>query len=241
MIEPEPIRLKERIDALASDELAELHAYTNERPSPALQQQMLAALEAQAGSWGAPTKTIHSVGWRAFHVLALSAALLASFVFWAVTRKTEPTVSRPAPPAPLAAPKLDPTVARGPVTTAPSPLPELKPPARPQPTRKAARPAVDETPQGASDPLAELKLLARARRVLPSRAEAALALSEEHAQLYPRGALAEEREVLAIEALLKLERVVEAERRAHAFLRAFPDSSQRPRLSLWLTQRADKP
>ena len=87
-----------------------------------------------------------------------------------------------------------------------------------------------------SDALEELKLLTRARRVLPSRPEASLALSAEHAQLYPRGALAEEREVLAIEALLKLGRASEARQRVRAFVRRFPDSSQRARLDALLAR-----
>jgi hypothetical protein len=92
-----------------------------------------------------------------------------------------------------------------------------------------------------TDPIEELKLLTRARRVLPSRPATTLALSAEHARLYPRGALAEEREVLAIEALLKLGHNIQARQRARAFLREFSDSSQRARLAALLAQKQPAP
>jgi hypothetical protein len=43
--------------------------------------------------------------------------------------------------------------------------------------------------------------------------------------------LAQEREVIAVEALEKLGRTAEADRRAQAFARAYPGSSHLPRLS----------
>jgi len=241
MIEPEPVRLKERLDLLAGDERAELHAYASQGPSPELQEQMLAALEAHVGSSGASAKNAQATGWRAWQLFALAAALFAGFAFWSVTRELARTVAPPAPPVLRAAPMVERTPEPKAAASVPITRPETKPSPRRQPAGKAARSAVYQSSQGAADPLAELKLLARARRVLPSRAEAALALSEEHAQLYPHGTLAEEREVLAIEALRKLERGAEAERRMRAFLRAFPSSSQRQRLSAWLSEHADKP
>ncbi len=99
------------------------------------------------------------------------------------------------------------------------------------PPRESAAP-VSEAPQvsveKAAQPnvLAELTMLARARRALLNDPARALELSEDHARHYPRGTFAEEREVLAIESLLKLGRAVEARAREHAFELSFPRSAQ---------------
>jgi hypothetical protein len=103
-----------------------------------------------------------------------------------------------------------------------------------------ARPAVRALPgrgeparatvAASEDPVAELSLLERAQRVLRSEPAAALALAQEHRARFERGALAQEREMLAIEALLRLERRAQAERRARAFTQRYPQSSHGPRL-----------
>jgi hypothetical protein len=72
--------------------------------------------------------------------------------------------------------------------------------------------------------------VAEARETLGRSPAAALALLERHRQTYPRGALVEEREVLAVEALLRLGRRARAESRAQAFLERFPSSAYRRRL-----------
>jgi hypothetical protein len=79
--------------------------------------------------------------------------------------------------------------------------------------------------------LAELTLLARARRALLGHPKRALDLAEEHALHYPQGTFEEEREVLAIESLLKLERVDQAEQRARLFEKRFPHSTHRAHLT----------
>lgn len=81
------------------------------------------------------------------------------------------------------------------------------------------------------DAMVELTLLARARHALPVRAERALELAEEHARLYPHGTFEEEREVLAIESLLKLDRERAAKERVRAFERRFPNSTHRAHLA----------
>lgn len=79
--------------------------------------------------------------------------------------------------------------------------------------------------------MAELALLARARRALLARPARALELAAEHARIYGRGTFEEEREVLAIEALLKLAREPEARTRVQAFQRRFPSSAHRVHLA----------
>ena len=82
-----------------------------------------------------------------------------------------------------------------------------------------------------SDPVAELALLARARRALLTRPAHALEFTEAHARDFPAGTFGEEREVLAIEALLRLGLDDEAKQRALAFDQHFPDSAHRAHLA----------
>jgi hypothetical protein len=84
----------------------------------------------------------------------------------------------------------------------------------------------------------ELTLLDRARaRMAPDPAAAMRAL-DAHLALYPRGTFAQEREVLAIEALVRLGRRPEAEARAAAFESAFPGSAHRRRIAVLLSDDA---
>jgi hypothetical protein len=85
------------------------------------------------------------------------------------------------------------------------------------------------------DPQAELSLLSRARRVLAGSPSRALELTREHAEQFARGMFAQEREVLAIEALVKLGRASEAQTRAAAFERAHPRSTHLQRIRVILS------
>ena len=73
-------------------------------------------------------------------------------------------------------------------------------------------------------PDAELTLLEQAQATLDRDPTTALALAEQHAKLYPRGLFAQEREILAIEALLKLRQRSAALSRAKDFAQRYPDS-----------------
>jgi outer membrane protein assembly factor BamD (BamD/ComL family) len=55
-------------------------------------------------------------------------------------------------------------------------------------------------------------------------AEASLALLERHVQRFPNSTLTQEREVLTVKALMKLERVDEARARAAQFKERWPTS-----------------
>jgi hypothetical protein len=90
-----------------------------------------------------------------------------------------------------------------------------------------------------ADPAAELALLQRARRVLEANPARALALAEEHAVTYRRGVLVEERELLAVEALVRLGRTAQAQQRARNFSRAYPHSVHHTRLGVILKRAAD--
>lgn len=76
----------------------------------------------------------------------------------------------------------------------------------------------------------EARMLELARAALVSRPAEALAIADEHAVRFPRGQLGAEREFIAIDALLRLGRKVEAARRAEPRLRQAPDSLYARRL-----------
>jgi hypothetical protein len=75
-----------------------------------------------------------------------------------------------------------------------------------------------------------VRLLQRARQAISGSAAQALALTDEHAACFPRGALSQEREMLAVQALLQLGRAGEARARGKRLLAAFPASAYRLRL-----------
>jgi hypothetical protein len=72
--------------------------------------------------------------------------------------------------------------------------------------------------------------VSRAQRALDANPALALSLAERHRALFPEGALAQEREVIAVEALRALRRPDEAEARARRFRARYPDSAHLPRV-----------
>jgi len=131
-----------------------------------------------------------------------------------------------------------------PVVSLSSPDTQAEASSTPTPAPAAIAPVVSSSPARASAPLtkksspdaakssvsaaegpSEARLLEQARRVLQSDPASALALTNQDATLFPHGALVQEREVIAIEALRRLNRTAEADRRAAAFSKAFPGSA----------------
>ena len=122
--------------------------------------------------------------------------------------------------------------------------PELPTGVDPPPAEPATPPAARDRPRGprprlrepppAADPAAELGLIREAQRALRSDPSRALALAREHRARFPDGALAQEREVLAIDALARSGRTDEARRRAAAFRRRWPRSAHRRRIDVIL-------
>jgi hypothetical protein len=80
----------------------------------------------------------------------------------------------------------------------------------------------------------EIALLDRARSEVAARPAEALRVLDEHRAGFPHGTLEQEREVLAIEALVRLGRRSEARARGDAFGRAFPTSAHRRRIAVLL-------
>lgn len=118
----------------------------------------------------------------------------------------------PAEPAVDVTPSVTPPVAEPPATPAPA-------------TAKKA----DKTGSKSAGP-SEAELLESARRLLGSNPSGALELAQQHRARFRGGVLAQEREVIAIEALRRLGRSAEADARAEAFERAFPNSAHRRKL-----------
>jgi hypothetical protein len=80
----------------------------------------------------------------------------------------------------------------------------------------------------------EIGLLQAAQSALSGSPSIALALADRHAFRFPVGTLGQEREVIAIEALLALRRNDEATERGARFVRKFPNSAHRPRIEALL-------
>ena len=96
-------------------------------------------------------------------------------------------------------------------------------------------PAAPERPRPAAHvraprPGGEAQLLERAQAALARRPAEALRFTREHEARFPRGALVQEREVIAIEALERLGRAGAAKARAAAFERRFRGSVHHPRV-----------
>jgi hypothetical protein len=112
------------------------------------------------------------------------------------------------------------------VIAAPSVSPSVaEPAATPPSTAKKA-----EKPSAKLGGPSEAELLESARRLLASNPGGALELAQQHRARFRGGVLAQEREVIAIEALRRLGRSAEADARADAFERAFPNSAHRRKL-----------
>jgi hypothetical protein len=107
--------------------------------------------------------------------------------------------------------------------------PEVAPPAAP-PSARAEGVTAGPHPRrhaGASDQLA---LIARAQRTLASDPGAALGLVEENRRALAQSAFAQEADVIAVAALVRLGRTDEARDRAARFVARFPDSVHAPRM-----------
>jgi hypothetical protein len=81
----------------------------------------------------------------------------------------------------------------------------------------------------------EISLLQAAKAALRDDPAAALALADRHARRFDAGALAQEREVIAIEALVALGRAADARDRGGRFERDFPQSAHRLRIESLLS------
>lgn len=137
-----------------------------------------------------------------------------------------------APDAGVVAVHVEPAIEPHPVVRAAEPGVE---PAEPvvEPAEPVVEPSV--TPPSETAPVpTEASLVLAARRALSATPLEALALAERAAELHPDGALAQEREMVAIEALVALDRTAAARARADRFRARWPGSSHVRRLDVLL-------
>jgi hypothetical protein len=227
----EPADPKRLADADPSSQLGRLmSSATQDVPSD----EQLAALAEQLGPVLGPAPgTPSAQGYSTLAKLAVATGL-AALIGGGVVAVRE----RPHPSQSVSVSVSPPTAAANPTASldarAPAPAPSSVPasattpaaslPASaPQPSTK--NPGVEPARAPAVSAPSESRLLEQARRTLPSNPAAALALTDQTAALFPRGVLVQEREVIAIEALRRLNRTAEADRRAAAFSKTFPGSA----------------
>jgi hypothetical protein len=177
-----------------------------------------------ASAAGVAAKT--GIGLKLAGALVLVGAVGTSAVV--VSRTAEQTPQRPV--------GIVATVAPVPstVSSATSPLSDRPTADEPTPAPSASaappKPSLAPAPSADLGPQAEVRLLERAQDALRSRPADALSLADEHARQFPRGMLVQEREVIAIEALMKTGRTNEAKARAARFKARFPGSSHTRRI-----------
>jgi hypothetical protein len=112
--------------------------------------------------------------------------------------------------------------------SAPTRLTIVEPPPSDAPSASHVRPK----PSADTSAEAEVKLLERAQDALRTKSSGeALTLCDEHARRFPSGLLVQEREVIAIEALVKAGRMADAKTRAARFKTRFPGSSHTRRIA----------
>ena len=123
---------------------------------------------------------------------------------------------------------LSPTPTAAPTSASSKPEPSAL--SVPTTTRNGAAAPTASTAKNAGSQLARERALLDLARAAAARGEPALALAqaERHRQQFPQGRLAEEREAMAIRALLALGRGAEARARADAFRASYPNSFLTP-------------
>jgi hypothetical protein len=140
---------------------------------------------------------------------AAAAAVAAEVEAREATRVRRPTVAALAPAAPAPAPA--------------APAPRVRRHAPAEPRVAASAPVETASP---NDMLArEVPLIDAGRSELATSPSRALAALETHRREFPRGQLAAEREFLAVQALVQMNRLEEAKRRAEELATRFPTSS----------------
>lgn len=161
-------------------------------------------------------------------IVAVGAVAAVAVVGFGVGRAPSPS-SAPPRPIPAVVEKFE---ARAPEPLEDTALPllidEVAAPAPSPPSRRRhhtrpapASPVADAPPEAPSDAASRLReeaaLVQRAERLLDADPAAALRLTEERRRRFPTGALDQEAEVVAIDALLRLGRRADATTRARTF------------------------
>jgi hypothetical protein len=233
------------VPALVREAIAGARART---PSPADLARIAARLPLGVPPASPPAAAPPSVLSGALIGAALGVVVSGAALIWDA-RGTAPPVPRPTVAAPTEAVRRAPERTAVPSVLARAPeVPTTTAHGATPPPAESAASAVGPLPSG--EPAAELaprgqgvgalsppgefekeaQLLDRAREAVAANPAHALALTDEHAARFPMGRLGQEREVVAIGALVRLGRVEEAKARAARFTEAFPGSAHRSRI-----------
>ena len=189
----------------------------------------LAAIEAKLASRLAPPPPPPAGARPA--LWAGAAMIVAGVAIYALSRT-------PAPPAPLPPPPPAAIASVAPAPPEPVAIPTISPSDLPS-AREPQSPSARTIPSAPAAPTEteEIALIARAQEALASDPAASLALCREHGQRFANGHFAQEREAVAIEALVDLHRTREANERFDAFALRYPTSSHRAHLEDLLSKR----
>ncbi len=197
-----------------------------------------AGLAGAAGTIKAPIAVFRWGAWMA-------GGIVSGVAIWSITRSTpDPGSASPAHRVPVESPS-NAVEGAAPLTTpspgaepAVAPGPDLAPAvAEPRAAGEAAaQPERQRRPKAASSGLPEAELLRKAQALLSEDPSRALALTREHEQRFQRGALAQEREVIAIEALKRLGLEQAASDRAAEFEKRYRGSVHQSRVRRPATQ-----
>lgn len=219
----EPARFREA----TSDAPEELRSLFRSAKPPSLPSEATHAALSERVATIAATRTLPLV--KVAPWLLGAAALMGS----AIALRGSSPPQRVIPPRPV--PSLSPpsTLAPQLVETASSASAELALPQETEPARPRSPSAIPVPKPSAAlaDPLsAEAQLLSAAHRALATDPNKALAVAREHARRYPQGQLAAERELIVVQALMKLGRTREAEARGQELKKTAPKSIYGDRL-----------
>ena len=226
--------MKPHVPIELSDLVAEARS---DGPSPEALSRLADEASARAAAAPVTSRSVGRLASRLGVAAVVSAAafgiLTAAGVF-DTSSDSEPAPSATPAPAPAPASDEQPTVAQpvaDPVvddsTNVVPAVPTIDVRSLPAPQGATAGVKVPAAPP---DDASEGALLRRAYAATTTAPRQALALTVEHARRFPTGVLAEEREVIAIEALAKLGRDDEARSRSSAFFAAHPGSAYRLRI-----------
>lgn len=166
--------------------------------------------------------------------------LIGGGVYWGTQSAGEPEPATPAVVPVPAPPARD---------VQPAPRPESAP-SEPSAAEAAPPASMDEAGAAANEPPkqraqvaakpSEAALLNQAQQALKSDPRRALELTRRHKQLYPQGSLSQEREVIAIEALARLDKKSSAHERAEAFSEKYPESAHQKKVDTTLKEPAKR-
>ena len=236
----EPARLTEtQRDAEGLQLAAAIRETRCDLADPAQLQRLAQRLERALACGHTQVEVAPARAWRPRGLFVALSVLLVGAAVW--LRTQTPVAREPSAPTRVSPrqPELEIRAPAGPVGTSEQTLPaahsgsatdhSIAPAKKPQRTR----------PKHTPTQLGELGLLTQAQAALGKDAARSLALTEEHSQRFAAGVFAEEREMLAIEALQKLRRRAAALTRARAFVRDYPHSAHVRRVQALLATGVD--